>query len=470
MTRRRNPSKSKSYDWVALTVLISLMCIGWFMVFSTLYVENEPFAFLNPTTQIGAQTLWVVIALFAIPLILTIDWKFWFTLAFPVYAFTIILLLLVLVFGKEIHGAKAWFSIGPFSFQPSEWAKFGTALALASYLSFFKSSITARNTFIISIALFLGPALIIMLQPDFGSALVFTSFFILLYRKGMSPWVLIFGIGFSAIFIFSMIYSPIIVTAFLIFIGTLFLLFELDAGRRDVMISILTLLVMIFLILQKEYQLLLVVALMIFAIYFVLNLKEKNFKIIGLVIPLLIAMISFSYGTTYVFDKLLKPHQQDRINVWLRPDKCDPQGSLYNLIQSKMAIGSGGFQGKGFLKGEMTKLNYVPEQSTDFIFTTIGEEQGFIGVIGVVLLYTILLLRCIVIAERANLEFIRNYGYAVAGILFFHFFFNIGMTMGLLPVVGIPLPFLSKGGSSLIAFTLMIAVLIKMDMARLRSL
>lgn len=230
MTRRRNPSKSKSYDWVALTVLISLMCIGWFMVFSTLYVENEPFAFLNPTTQIGAQTLWVVIALFAIPLILTIDWKFWFTLAFPVYAFTIILLLLVLVFGKEIHGAKAWFSIGPFSFQPSEWAKFGTALALASYLSFFKSSITARNTFIISIALFLGPALIIMLQPDFGSALVFTSFFILLYRKGMSPWVLIFGIGFSAIFIFSMIYSPIIVTAFLIFIGTLFLLFELDAG------------------------------------------------------------------------------------------------------------------------------------------------------------------------------------------------------------------------------------------------
>lgn len=236
------------------------------------------------------------------------------------------------------------------------------------------------------------------------------------------------------------------------------------------MISILTLLVMIFLILQKEYQLLLVVALMIFAIYFVLNLKEKNFKIIGLVIPLLTAMISFSYGTTYVFDKLLKPHQQDRINVWLRPDKCDPQGSLYNLIQSKMAIGSGGFQGKGFLKGEMTKLNYVPEQSTDFIFTTIGEEQGFIGVIGVVLLYTILLLRCIVIAERANLEFIRNYGYAVAGILFFHFFFNIGMTMGLLPVVGIPLPFLSKGGSSLIAFTLMIAVLIKMDMARLRSL
>jgi rod shape determining protein RodA len=204
-------------------------------------------------------------------------------------------------------------------------------------------------------------------------------------------------------------------------------------------------------------------------IYLFIQLKNRNFKILSFVIPVMVFSSIFSFGSSYVFDHFLKPHQQERINVWLRPEKCDPRGSLYNIIQSKMAIGSGGFAGKGFLQGEMTKLNYVPEQSTDFIFTSIGEEQGFIGSLGVIILFTVLLMRCIVIAERANLEFIRNYGYAVAGILFVHFVFNVGMTMGLLPVVGIPLPFLSKGGSSLIAFTIMIAVLIKMDMARFRS-
>jgi len=226
---------------------------------------------------------------------------------------------------------------------------------------------------------------------------------------------------------------------------------------------------MIFLLYQNEQVFVILPALAGFGYYLFLLMKSRKFKIVGFVIPVLIFASAFSYTSSYVFDHFLRPHQQDRINVWLRPDKCDPRGSLYNIIQSKLAIGSGGFQGKGFLKGEMTKLDYVPEQSTDFIFTSIGEEQGFIGSLGVIILFTILLIRCIIIAERANLEFIRNYGYAVAGILFFHFTFNIGMTMGLLPVVGIPLPFISKGGSSLIAFSIMIAVLIKMDMARFRS-
>lgn len=460
---------TKSYDWIALSIFISLVSIGWFMVFSTLYDDTQPYAFLNPTTQIGAQTLWVVLTLFATPIILTIEWKFWFTMAFPIYAIAILFLILVLFFGKEVHGAKAWFSFGPFSFQPSEWAKFGTALALSSYLSFFKSSITARNTFIVSLAIFLGPPLLILLQPDFGSAIVFSSFFILMYRRGMSPWFLILGFGFAAIFVFSLIYNPITVLSFLLFLGYIVLLLELESGRRNSLIAVVILLIMVFLILQSEFLLLLIVPSIMFVIYAAINLRKRNFKVLVILIPVLAITASFSFGTAYVFDNFLKPHQKDRINVWLRPDKCDPQGSLYNLIQSKMAIGSGGLQGKGFLKGEMTKLNYVPEQSTDFIFTTIGEEQGFIGVLGVILLYTILIIRCITIAERANLEFIRNYGYAVAGILFFHFFFNIGMTMGLLPVVGIPLPFISKGGSSLLAFTLMIVVLIKMDMARFRS-
>jgi len=351
----------------------------------------------------------------------------------------------------------------------SEWAKFGTALAVASYLSFFKTSITNTNVFAISLALFMGPALLVLLQPDFGSSLVFLSFFILLYRRGMSPWIILVGMGLASIFIFSLVYTPYLVSVFLIFLSSAIFIFDFEKPQRAIIIVSSLLLVILFLLYQKELVYIIIPALAGLGFYLYLHLRTRNFKIVGFVLPVLAFASFFSFTSSYVFDQFLKPHQQERINVWLRPEKCDPQGSLYNIIQSKLAIGSGGFQGKGFLKGEMTKLDYVPEQSTDFIFTSIGEEQGFIGSLGVIILFTILLIRCVIIAERANLEFIRNYGYAVAGILFFHFAFNIGMTMGLLPVVGIPLPFISKGGSSLIAFSIMIAVLVKMDLARFRS-
>lgn len=462
-------SKDKTFDWITMSVYFSLVVIGWFMVFSTLYDEKNPYAFLDVTTMIGAQSLWVVLSILTFIAALTLDWKFWNTLAFPIYGFTILLLILVLFLGKEINGAKAWFSFGFFSIQPSEWAKFGTALAVSSYLSFFKTSITNTNVLTISLALFLGPALLILLQPDFGSSLVFLSFFILLYRRGMSPVVLIVGFSVAAIFIFSLLYSPFLVSVFLAFLAGLFFMFDFEKPQRAILFGLGTLLIMVFLLLQNETIAVAIPALLLFLTYLFVQLKNRNFKILSFVIPVVVLASSFSFGSSYVFDTFLKPHQQERINVWLRPEKCDPRGSLYNIIQSKMAIGSGGFAGKGFLQGEMTKLNYVPEQSTDFIFTSIGEEQGFIGSLGVIILFTVLLIRCVIIAERANLEFIRNYGYSVAGILLVHFVFNVGMTMGLLPVVGIPLPFLSKGGSSLIAFTIMIAVLIKMDMARFRS-
>lgn len=462
-------SKNKTFDWVALSVYFSLVVIGWFMVFSTLYDEKEPYAFLDFTTPLGAQSLWVVLSIPVFFAVLTLDWKFWNTLAFPIYGFTILLLILVLFVGKEINGAKAWFSFGFFSIQPSEWAKFGTALAVASYLSFFKTSVTNGNVIAVSLALFLGPALLILLQPDFGSSLVFFSFFILLYRRGLSPWVLIIGLGSIGIFILSLLFSPLLVIVILSFIATIVFLFDLEKPQKALIVSSVIFAVMLFLFFQKEHLLLLIPSVVSLGFYSFLEIKNRNFKLLGLVFPIFLSAGIFAYGSSYVFDHFLKPHQQERINVWLRPEKCDPRGSLYNIIQSKLAIGSGGFNGKGFLKGEMTKLDYVPEQSTDFIFTSIGEEQGFIGSLGVIILFTILLMRCIIISERANLEFIRNYGYAVAGILLVHFVFNIGMTMGLLPVVGIPLPFLSKGGSSLLAFSLMIAVLIKMDMARFRS-
>jgi rod shape determining protein RodA len=200
-----------------------------------------------------------------------------------------------------------------------------------------------------------------------------------------------------------------------------------------------------------------------------LAIKERQLRILTLILVSAFLTITLSYTTQYVFDNVLKPHQQERINIWLRPEKCDPRGPLYNLIQSKLAIGSGGFAGKGFLNGEMTKLNYVPEQSTDFIFSIVGEEQGFIGTASVIVLFVLLIIRSVVVAERAKLEFIRNYAYGIAGIFFVHTFVNIGMTMGLMPIIGIPLPLLSRGGTSLLIFSVMISVLIRMDASRYRS-
>ncbi len=465
----RSTLKTKSFDWVAITVYFSLMAIGWFMIFSTLYNESDPYQFLNLTSPMGAQTMWTVISLLTFVSVLTIDWKFWNTLAFPIYGATVFLLMLVLIFGKEINGAKAWFSFGFFSIQPSEWAKFGTALAIASYLSFFKTSTSTTQTVMVSVGLFLVPALLVLLQPDFGSSIVFFSFIILLYRRGLSPMVPLVIIGLALIFVFSLMYNPYIVLAFLfLFVASIFV-FDQMPFNQATGISFGLLLIMIFMLMQGEMTLVILPSLLLALGFGFLVFYKKNFRLFNVTAFALLVATFFAFGSSYLFDNVVKPHQQERINVWLRPERCDPRGSLYNIIQSKLAIGSGGFAGKGFLKGEMTKLNYVPEQSTDFIFTSIGEEQGFIGSLGVILLYVILLIRCVIIAERANLEFIRNYAYGVTGILFVHFLFNIGMTMNLLPVVGIPLPLLSKGGSSLTAFSIMIAVMLKMDMARYRA-
>jgi rod shape determining protein RodA len=467
--QRKIDTNTKSFDWAAVSVYFCLVAIGWFMIFSTFYNENEPYEFLNPTSPMGAQTMWTVISLFAFASVLTIDWKFWNTLAFPIYGVTLTLLILVLIFGKVINGARAWFSFGFFGIQPSEWAKFGTALAIASYLSFFKKNTTSNKTLLIAIGFFLVPAFLVLMQPDFGSSIVFFSFIILLYRKGLSPIIPIIIIAFALVFIFSLMYNPFIVMVFLLYIMAVFFLFDQRPPRESLAISVLTLLVMIFMLMQGEMQLLIIPAGAIALIYGYMVFFKKNFRLFNIGAVTVLVLSLFAFGSSFVFDNIVKPHQQERINVWLRPDRCDPRGSLYNIIQSKLAIGSGGFAGKGFLKGEMTKLNYVPEQSTDFIFTAIGEEQGFIGSLGVILLYVILLSRCLIIAERANLDFIRNYSYGVCGILFIHFFFNIGMTMNLLPVVGIPLPFISKGGSSLTAFSIMVGVMVKMDMARYRA-
>jgi rod shape determining protein RodA len=305
-----------------------------------------------------------------------------------------------------------------------------------------------------------------LLQPDAGSALVFFSFFILLFREGLSPIYYIIGLSAIGIFVFSLMASPSVVTFGLLGIGTIFLSLNFkNKALWSIIIGTAVVSSLIF-VPSDEYLYMLIAGSAGLGLVLLLQWdrrKVTNYIVLGGVIG--IATL-FSFGSNFAFEKFLEPHQQDRINVWLRPQLCDPQGSLYNIIQSKLAIGSGGLQGKGFMNGDMTKLNYVPEQSSDFIFSIIGEEQGFLGVFSVIVLFLLLLYRIIIIGERAKNNFIRHYAYGIAGIVFVHYFINIGMTMGIMPVIGIPLPFLSQGGTALIAFSLMIGVLLKMDMSR----
>ena len=319
------------------------------------------------------------------------------------------------------------------------------------------------------IAIFMAPFLLIMLQPDLGSGLVFFSFFILLYRRGLPGIYYVVVLSMIAIFILSFILGPYLVMIFtmLIMFGIFMYTYLPDIRGIGIIAGVCAMTYMAKLSNFEAGIWLtpLIANIVAVALLFI----KKNFKVIAGIGGLATMGIAMSWLTKWAFDTFLKPHQQDRINAWLRPDLCDPRGSLYNIIQSKMAIGSGGLDGKGFLNGEMTKLNYVPEQSTDFIFSTIGEEQGFVGTLSVIVLFTILLVRSVMVAERARLEFFRNYAYGVAGIIFIHVFVNIGMTIGLMPVIGIPLPFISKGGSSLVSFTILVAIMIKMDASKNRN-
>ncbi|MEM8908148.1 MAG: rod shape-determining protein RodA, partial [Bacteroidota bacterium] len=399
--------------------------------------------------------------------ILFIDWNFWRTFAYLLYAFAMLALVLVLIIGVKIKGATSWFSIFGFTLQPSEFAKFGTCLALAAYLSSYGTDIRQLRSQIISFGLFLFPMMLILLQPDAGSALVFLSFLVVLFRQGFSVNLYVLGFSVVTVFVLGLVFNPmytILGMIFLILLGLITYMknklywlgaFVLLCGGSFYVIS------------KGHLFYTLLFNLLVLAAFIFLQWKERRQHLIRPIITLLSIGSIFAITANYTFNNFLEPHQQDRINVWLRPSLCDPQGSLYNVLQSKMAIGSGGLQGKGFLQGTMTKLNYVPAQATDFIFCTVGEEQGFIGTIGIVGLFLLLLLRITIIAERQRSDFSRHYAYGIAGIIFLHFFINIGMTMGLVPIIGIPLPFISYGGSSILGFTLMIGVLLSLDSNRL---
>ena len=456
-------------DAALAALYLGLISIGWLMIYAVGYKQTgyvQEFGDFMLKTSVGKQTIFIGVSLLLSLIIFSVDEKFWRVFAYPTYAFGLVLLAGVLVFGKEINGARAWFSFGGFGFQPVEVAKLGTCLALASYLSSPSVMLRERQTQLTVLGLLALPLALIALQPDAGSMLVFASFGIMFYREGLSPIPYIIGFGLLGVFIVALMLESNEVVLYLMMLVSLLFVFNISEKQRWWLAATVALIVAsAYLFFSGKVQLAMLMMLGAVLIYTVVHSRRGRFRLVILAIGGLLVATSLVYGTRFVFDHM-KKHQRDRINIWLNTDKVDPRGPAYNLNNSKMAIGSGGFQGKGFLEGTMTKLNFVPEQHTDFIFCTIGEEQGFLGVFGIVAIFLMFIVRIVQVAERQRSNFVRLYGYGLAGIFFFHFFINIGMTMGVLPVIGIPLPFISAGGSSLMGFTAMLAILLKLDSHR----
>lgn len=411
-------------DWPTVLIYLALVLIGWFSIFSAKYNETHPSIF-DFSMEYGKQLIWIGVALFFGFIILLIDAKFFSVFSLWIYIIVLFALVAVLVYGKATKGATSWIEFGPVKFQPSEFAKMATALALAGYLDRLDTNLNKRKDYIIACALILIPMALVLLQNDTGSALVFASFIFVLYREGLpgAGWIMVAGVVAILLFIFTLIWSQ---KTMYIILGALF---------------VLTL------------------------AYYLLTKKKHLVKMVAV----FAVMFAFVFSVDYAFNNVLQTHQRNRILVMLGL-LDDTKDVGYNVHQSKIAIGSGGFAGKGFLEGTQTKYDFVPEQHTDFIFCTVGEEGGFVGTAAVVLLYVALLIRLIFLAERQRSDFSRVYGYAIAGIFFMHFAINIGMTIGLMPVIGIPLPFLSYGGSSMLAFTMMLAIFVKQDANRLNVL
>lgn len=476
-------------DRITIWLYVTLVFIGWGMIYAVSYEPDaDTFGFLDLSNNAGKQMFFIVICFALLFIILMTDWTFWRTYALIIYLFTILLLPGTLIFGREINGAYAWYQFGGFSFQPSELAKFGTSLAMAGYLSSTGVNLSTWRSRIIAFSIFLLPVSIILAQSDTGSALVFFSFTLVLYREGLSPSWYIVGFGTILCTILGLVAPPPYVAAVFIAIMNVSLITRFREIKNYWWIALLATILLtiwwptfsnwVFGILKLDAKQLplsdlyvMTPHLLLFLFAFIPNYAKKNGIIqrdLQVKVLFLTLACGLVFAANFANNKLLAPYQQQRIKIWLNPweAEADARGSAYNLLHSKMAIGSGGFFGKGILKGNMTRLNYVPEQTTDFIFCTVGEEHGFIGAVIVIGLFTALLYRITVLAERQRSNFSRIYAYCVAGIIFIHFVVNVGMTMGLFPIIGIPLPFLSYGGSSLIGFTLMIGVLLKLDSNR----
>lgn len=468
-SRQIESINSRELDWVVIFIYLGLVATGWFMIYAVDYSPTTS-AILDMKTRHGIQLVWIAAALLLAVFTLVIDHKFYRVFAYVIYGASIVLLLAVLLFAREVNGARAWLDIGGFKLQPGEFAKTAVTLALAAYLGAPQISLAQLRTKIVALVIIFFPAAIILLQQDTGSALVFFSFFLLLYREGFSPILYIIVIIVAILSVLTLMYNPLPLVVMVLLGAAAILSQNLRSvsnlftwGTVGVGIACVALLYF------QRTEAAVITAGAYLGILSLFQLTKRKWEAAVIVAPLAAMLSFYVYSVNYVFNNVLQPHQQERIWVWLRPEKCDPRGSLYNVLQSKMAIGSGGLTGRGYLQGTLTKLNYVPEQATDFIFCTIGEEQGFLGVFMIIGLYLALLLRIVNIAERQRTKFNRLYAYGVLGILFFHLMINVGMTMGLFPVIGIPLPFISYGGSSLFSFSILLGILVKLDSSRIIS-
>lgn len=461
-------------DWPTVGLYLLLVAIGWISVYAAAYNEEHN-AIFDFSQRYGKQFVWILSALLIAAFILLLDSKFYSVFGYAIYGVVLFLLLLVLVAGTEINGSRSWFILGPVRLQPAELAKAATAIALARMMSV-HGFVLARRANLCRIALvILLPAGLVILQHDAGSAVVFGAFLLMLYREGLSGWFVNIVLFAIAVFVLSIIWEPV---------SVLMLCATISAG--------------IYMLRRRKIKRALILTASLFGAYFgavkwlfptfgidvapdrifillsaiavvwgaATAIRHKR-RYVWYILCFFIGSVALVYSVDYVFDRLLKPHQRDRIENLLGV-KEDLRGAGYNVHQSKIAIGSGGLTGKGFLQGTQTKYNFVPEQSTDFIFCTIGEEWGLIGASAVIIAYLLLLFRLILLSERQKDAFARIYGYGVISILFFHVVINIGMTVGLVPVIGIPLPFISYGGSSLWAFTALLFILLKLDMDRWR--
>lgn len=461
-------------DWSIVFMYLILVCFGWMNIYSTTSDSDTIRDVFDFSKAYGMQLIWIATSFLLAFCVLMINSRFYSVFSYFIYFAVILLLVAVLFLGKEVNGSRSWFVIGPMRLQPAELAKLATSLALAKAISTYGFKLKTLEGWTKVIGIILLPVALILLQKDWGSALVFVMFIFMFYREGLAGWVLVAFFFLIVLFIMSLLLST--VTVFLVLLALSLVLFAF-INRRFVHALIAAVIVTALFFGYKYFLELttfphlynnivlgaILGGLLTAAIVYAVRNKLRN---IYFILVFFIASLAISYSVDYVYDNVLKSHHRDRIEDMLGI-KVDIKGAGYNVHQAKVAIGSGGFWGKGYLKGTQTRLNFVPEQSTDFIFCTVGEEWGFVGAFFLIALYVTLLIRIIMIAERQKHTFARIYGYCVASIFFFHIFINIAMTIGFAPVIGIPLPFISYGGSSLWSFTILLFILVKLDAVRM---
>jgi rod shape determining protein RodA len=484
MYQREDENIKKSLDWVTIALYAILVLCGWFSIYGASYDYENVTSMFDLSGRAGKQLIWIGSSVILGFVILKLDSNVYDILAYYIYAAFILLLLVTIFIAPDIKGSRSWIIItNDIRIQPAEFAKFAVALALARFLNSYNFKLLRpKNLFIIAVIIFL-PMTLILLQKEAGSAIVYVIFILMLYREGLPGISLFLGLSAIVFFVIGLKYSEtdmgiistgefITTTLVILICATFTISYRKDfSAARNIVIGGLLIYGVSWLLnytgFPVDFGIVALASIAILVAYLIFLAKKHWAKAYALIAVFAIGSVLYVGSIDYLFTEVMQPHQQMRIKVTLGMED-DLKGAGYNVNQSKIAIGSGGFLGKGYLNGTQTKLKYVPEQDTDFIFCTVGEEQGFVGSVLVLLLFLTLILRLIFLAERQKSAFGRVYGYSVACIILFHVIINIGMVIGLTPVIGIPLPFFSYGGSSLWGFTILLFIFLRIDMARKR--